>query len=152
MFKNLIFPLWSLTILLTIDSPNPVPFFLVVKYGLRISLMFFSKTPKPIPLSFIIKRIWSSKSFNSIEIFLSKSGLFSAFWWILSIEFLIKLKKNQSPLENEKIGAKFFDYTKSNLFFSVAFFEQNIYQIKSNSSLYFLLSLPLICKDFGQNQ
>ena len=50
---------------------------------------------------------------------------------------LIKLKKNQSSLENEKIGAKFFNYTKLNLFFSVAFFEQNIFQIKSNSKYFF---------------
>ena len=50
---------------------------------------------------------------------------------------LIKLKKNQSSLENEKIGAKFFDYTKSNSFFKIAFFEQNIYQIKSNSKYFF---------------
>ena len=50
---------------------------------------------------------------------------------------LIKLKKNQSSLENEKIGAKFYNYTKLNLFFSVAFFEQNIFQIKSNSKYSF---------------
>ena len=50
---------------------------------------------------------------------------------------LIKLKKNQSSLENEKIGAKFFTYIKSNSFYTTAFFEQNIYQIKSNSKYFF---------------
>ncbi len=66
---------------------------------------------------------------------------------------LIKLKKNQSPLENEKIGAKFFDYTKSNLFFSVAFFEQNIYQIKSNSKYFFdefILGVKLKSYEFNK--
>ena len=50
---------------------------------------------------------------------------------------LIKIKKNQSSLENEKIGAKFFNYTKSNSFYKTSFFEQNIYQIKSNSKNFF---------------
>ncbi len=50
---------------------------------------------------------------------------------------LIKIKKNQSVLENEQIGAKFFNFTKSNSFYKAAFFEQNIYQIKSNSKYFF---------------
>ncbi len=50
---------------------------------------------------------------------------------------LIKLKKNQSPLENEKTGAKFFEYTKLNSFYNAAFFEQNIYQLKSSSKYFF---------------
>ena len=50
---------------------------------------------------------------------------------------LIKIKKNQSSLENEKIGAKFFNFTKSNSFYKVSFFEQNIFQIKSNSKYFF---------------
>ena len=50
---------------------------------------------------------------------------------------LIKIKKNQSSLENEKIGAKFFNYTKSNSFYKISFFEQNINQIKSNSKYFF---------------
>ncbi len=50
---------------------------------------------------------------------------------------LVKIKKNQSSLENEKIGAKFFKYTKSNSFYKVSFFEQNIFQIKSNSKYFF---------------
>ncbi len=50
---------------------------------------------------------------------------------------LIKIKKDQSPLENEKTGAKFFSYISSNLFYKVSFFEQNIYQIKSNSKNFF---------------
>ena len=66
---------------------------------------------------------------------------------------LIKLKKNQSSLENEKIGAKFFNYTKLNLFFSVAFFEQNIFQIKSNSKYFFdefILGVKLKSYEFNK--
>ena len=66
---------------------------------------------------------------------------------------LIKLKKNQSSLENEKIGAKFFNYTKLNLFFSVAFFEQNIFQIKSNSKFFFdefILGVKLKSYEFNK--
>ena len=50
---------------------------------------------------------------------------------------LIKNKKKSIFLENEKIGAKFFNYTKSNSFYKVSFFEQNIFQIKSNSKYFF---------------
>ena len=50
---------------------------------------------------------------------------------------LIKIKKNQSSLENEKIGAKFYNFTKSNSFHNLAFFEKNIYQIKSTSKYFF---------------
>ena len=66
---------------------------------------------------------------------------------------LIKLKKNQSSLENEKIGAKFYNYTKLNLFFSVAFFEQNIFQIKSNSKYFFdefILGVKLKSYEFNK--
>ena len=50
---------------------------------------------------------------------------------------LIKIKKNQSSLENEKIGAEFFNFTKTNSFYKISFFEQNILQIKSNSKFFF---------------
>ncbi len=50
---------------------------------------------------------------------------------------LIRVKKSQSALETEKIGAKFFNFTKLNSFYEVAFFEQNIHQIKSNSKYFF---------------
>ena len=50
---------------------------------------------------------------------------------------LIKTKKNQSPLENEKKGAKFFNYTKSNSFYKLSFFEQNINKIRSGSKYFF---------------
>ena len=35
---------------------------------------------------------------------------------------LIKIKKNQSSLDNEKIGAKFYDYIKSNSYYKINFF------------------------------
>ncbi len=50
---------------------------------------------------------------------------------------LIKTKNNQSPLENEKKGAKFFNYTKSNSFYKLSFFEQNINKIRSGSKYFF---------------
>ena len=51
------FPECSLIIFDTIGKPNPVPFFLVVKYGFNISLMFSFKLSKPIPVSSIINDI-----------------------------------------------------------------------------------------------
>ena len=50
---------------------------------------------------------------------------------------LIKIKKNQSPLDNEKIGAKFFDYIKSNSFYKISFFELNINEINLKSKYFF---------------
>ena len=47
--------------------------------------------------------------------------------------FLIKIKKNQSSLANEKIGAKFYNFALSNAFFNISFFEQNIIEISSKS-------------------
>ena len=42
---------------------------------------------------------------------------------------LIKIKKNQSSLESEKIGAKFFNFMKSNLIYSSNLFDENIKNI-----------------------
>ena len=53
---------------------------------------------------------------------------------------LVKIKKNQSSLDNEKIGAKFYNYIKSNTIYKVSFFEQNINAIDLKSK-YFLMSL-----------
>ncbi len=50
---------------------------------------------------------------------------------------LIKIKRNQSSLENEKIGAKFFSYIRSNSFYKISFFEQNIQSVKTNSQYFF---------------
>ena len=50
---------------------------------------------------------------------------------------LIKIKKNQSSLDNEKIGAKFYDYIKSNSYFKLSFFEENINEINVKSKYFF---------------
>ena len=50
---------------------------------------------------------------------------------------LIKIKKNQSSLDNEKIGAKFYDYIKSNSYYKISFFEQNINEINLKSKYFF---------------
>ena len=50
---------------------------------------------------------------------------------------LIKIKKNQTSLENEKMGAKFFSYVKSNSFSKISFFEQNIKEINIQSKFFF---------------
>ena len=38
---------------------------------------------------------------------------------------LIKLKRNQKSIDNEKIGAKFYDYIKSNSIFDLTFIDKN---------------------------
>ncbi len=42
---------------------------------------------------------------------------------------LIKIKKDQSSLENEKIGAKFFNFIKLNSIYNLHFFDNNIKEI-----------------------
>ncbi len=50
---------------------------------------------------------------------------------------LIKIKNNQSFLENEKVGAKFLSYVKLNSFSIISFFEQNINEINTKSKYFF---------------
>ena len=45
---------------------------------------------------------------------------------------LVKLKKSQSSVQNEKIGGKFFDYVKSNSFLNLTFLMKNIKEITKN--------------------
>ena len=49
---------------------------------------------------------------------------------------LIKIKNNQSFLENEKVGAKFLSYVKLNSFSIISFFEQNIKEINIQSKFF----------------
>ena len=49
---------------------------------------------------------------------------------------LIKIKKKQSSSENEKKGAKFFSFIKSNSIFDVTLFEKNIYHTNSSNKLF----------------
>ena len=50
---------------------------------------------------------------------------------------LVKLKKNQTSTDNEKIGAKFYDFLKSNTIFDVTLFSSNIkeFSLKNKSFL-----------------
>ncbi len=50
---------------------------------------------------------------------------------------LIKIKKNQSNLESEKIGAKFFNFIKSNSILDLSFFDNNIKNITPNNENFF---------------
>ena len=45
---------------------------------------------------------------------------------------LIKLKKNQKPLDNEKIGASFYDFIKTNSFLNLTFIDLNFIDKKLN--------------------
>ena len=47
---------------------------------------------------------------------------------------LVKINERNSSLENEKIGAKFFDFIKKNKFTNLTFFEKNYLEISKNSS------------------
>ena len=51
---------------------------------------------------------------------------------------LIKIKKNFSTVDNEKVGAKFFDFIKSNSIFELSLFNNNIKATsqKNNNFLY----------------
>ena len=50
---------------------------------------------------------------------------------------LIKIKKNQSSLEIEKLGAEFYMYLKSNLYLKTTFYEQNIRNADSSNEYFF---------------
>ena len=45
---------------------------------------------------------------------------------------LIKIKKNQKTIDNEKIGAKFYDFIKSNLIYDLTFNDKNFTDKKLN--------------------
>ena len=50
---------------------------------------------------------------------------------------LVKIKKNQSSLDIEKIGADFYNYLKSNSFFNSTFYELNIRNANSDNQFFF---------------
>ena len=50
---------------------------------------------------------------------------------------LIKIKKNQSSFEIEKLGAEFYMYLKSNLHLKTTFYEQNISSADPNNEYFF---------------
>jgi len=50
---------------------------------------------------------------------------------------LIKVENNQSTLQNEKMGANFYNYIKSNSFFNTTFFEENIKELNSKNKFFF---------------
>ena len=50
---------------------------------------------------------------------------------------LVKIKKNQSSLDNEKLGAKFFDFIKENTVFNLTLYNNNIRASSSNNLSFF---------------
>ena len=50
---------------------------------------------------------------------------------------LVKIKKNQSSLDNEKLGAKFFDFIKENTVFNLTLYNSNIRASSSNNLSFF---------------
>ncbi len=50
---------------------------------------------------------------------------------------LVKIKKNQTSLEIEKIGAEFYMFLKSNLFLKTIFYEQNIINTATKNDYFF---------------
>ena len=57
-----IFPLWASTILLVSVKPIPEPFFLVVKYGIKILSFIASGIPTPLSVKVILTLLFSSSS------------------------------------------------------------------------------------------
>jgi len=49
---------------------------------------------------------------------------------------LIRIKKNQTSVDNEKIGAKFYDFLKSNTIFDVTLFGSNIQEFSIKNKLF----------------
>ena len=50
---------------------------------------------------------------------------------------LVKIKKNQSSLDNEKLGAKFFNFIKENTVFNLTLYNSNIRASSSNNLSFF---------------
>ena len=50
---------------------------------------------------------------------------------------LVKIKNNKSSLEIEKLGAEFYVYLKSNLYFKTTFYEQNIKNVGLKNEYFF---------------
>ena len=84
----------------------------------------------------------------------SKKGNFLAFN-INSIQriILISLKKKTNSLENEKIGANFYNFIKSNSFFDLTLIEKNIIAARKNNSNFleeFLHGIELKSYEFNK--
>ena len=66
---------------------------------------------------------------------------------------LIKIKKNQTPTENEKKGANFYNFIKSNLLTNLTFLDKNIYEIQTKNKSFideFLHGLQIKSYEFNK--
>ena len=66
---------------------------------------------------------------------------------------LIKIKKNQTPTENEKKGANFYNFIKSNLITNLTFLDKNIYEIQAKNKSFideFLHGLQIKSYEFDK--
>ncbi len=66
---------------------------------------------------------------------------------------LIKIKKNQTPTENEKKGANFYNFIKSNLLTNLTFLDKNIYEIQAKNKSFideFLHGLQIKSYEFDK--
>ena len=66
---------------------------------------------------------------------------------------LIKIKKNQTPTDNEKKGANFYNFIKSNLLTNLTFLDKNIYEIQSKNKSFideFLHGLQIKSYEFDK--
>ena len=66
---------------------------------------------------------------------------------------LIKIKKNQTPTDNEKKGANFYNFIKSNLLTNLTFLDKNIYEIQAKNKSFideFLHGLQIKSYEFDK--
>ena len=66
---------------------------------------------------------------------------------------LIKIKNNQTPTENEKKGANFYNFAKSNLLTNLTFFDSNINETQSKNKNFieeFLHGMQLKSYEFNK--
>ena len=66
---------------------------------------------------------------------------------------LVKIKKNQNSIENEKKGANFYNYIKSNFLRNLTFFDKNIEDVKTDAKSFideFLHGIQLKSYEFNK--
>ena len=66
---------------------------------------------------------------------------------------LVKIKNNQTSTENEKKGANFYNFVKSNLITNLTFFDNNIYETQTKNKIFieeFLHGMQLKSYEFNK--
>ena len=66
---------------------------------------------------------------------------------------LVKIKNNQTSTENEKKGATFYNFVKSNLLIDLTFFDNNIYETQTKNKIFmeeFLHGMQLKSYEFNK--